>query len=76
MAGNAAVRLFGAILIALGLIGLAYGGFSYTNRTQEAQLGPVTLEVKEHRTVNIPIWAGVAGVVAGVGLLAMGLRRG
>ncbi|HMK67774.1 MAG TPA: hypothetical protein VK433_04445 [Stellaceae bacterium] len=75
MAGNPAVSLFGVILLALGLVGLAYGGFTYTQRTQEAQLGPVTLEVKDQRTVNIPMWAGVAGVALGGGLIAIGLRR-
>jgi len=75
MTTSPAISLFGAVLLAIGLIGLAYGGFTYTKRTQEAQVGPVTLEVKDQRTVNIPMWAGVAGVALGGGLLAMGLRR-
>jgi TRAP-type C4-dicarboxylate transport system permease small subunit len=57
------------VLIAVGVIGLAYGGFSYTKDTKEAQIGSLALTVKDKQTVNIPIWAGVAAIVIGAGLL-------
>jgi len=63
------VRIVAIILIAAGLFGLVYGGFSYTKDTQEAKLGPLELTVQDTRTVNIPIWAGVGLLVAGGGLL-------
>ena len=37
--------------------------------TQEAKLGPFELTVKDTQTVNVPVWAGVAAIVAGGGLL-------
>ncbi len=43
------------------------GGFSYTKNTQEAKVGPVELNVKEKKHVNVPMWAGVVAVVAGGG---------
>jgi len=46
-----------------------YGGFSYTKDTQQAKIGPIELSVKETQTVNIPVWAGVGAMVAGVILL-------
>jgi hypothetical protein len=63
--------LAAVIMIVLGVLGLAYGGFTYTKDTSEAKLGPIELTVKDKRTVNIPIWLGVALVVGGGGLLVM-----
>ncbi|HEV7920423.1 MAG TPA: hypothetical protein VGR02_06485 [Thermoanaerobaculia bacterium] len=59
------------ILILAGIAGLAYGKFTYTKATHEAKIGPIDLAVKEKRTVNIPLWAGVGAIIAGVLLLAL-----
>ena len=63
------VKIVAIVLILAGSLGLVYGGFSYTKDTQEAKIGPLELSVKETKTVNVPVWAGVAGIVAGGGLL-------
>jgi drug/metabolite transporter (DMT)-like permease len=63
-----AIKIAAIALIVAGVLGLAYGGFSYTKDTQQAQIGPLELTVQERQTVNIPLWAGVAAIVAG-GLL-------
>lgn len=57
------------VLIALGVLALAYGGFSYTKETHEGSLGPITLTVKDKEHVNVPVWAGVAAIVIGAGFL-------
>ena len=64
-----AVKLVGVVLIAAGLAGLLYGGFSFTKETHEIKLGPIELSVKEKQAVNIPVWAGVGAIVIGAGLL-------
>ena len=69
------VKVIGIIVLVLGLLGLVYGGFSYTSQTHQAKLGPLELSVKEKETVNIPMWAGAAAVAAGVLLLVMGGKR-
>jgi len=69
------LKILAVVLIVGGLLGLAYGGFSYTRETHHAQLGPIVLSVDEKQTVNVPVWAGVAAVAAGVLLLAFGGRR-
>ena len=61
----------GIVLIAAGLLGLAYGGFTFTKDTHDTKIGPLELSVKDKERVNIPIWAGVAAVVAGGVMLAM-----
>ena len=69
-------QLAGIVLLVAGLLGLAYGGFSYTKDSTAVKLGPIELTVKEKETVNIPLWAGVAAAVAGAGLLVMGGKKG
>jgi hypothetical protein len=63
-------KLLGAVLLAMGLLALAYGGFSYTKSTDKVNIGPIHFEVKDKETVNIPLWAGMAIAIAGGVLLA------
>lgn len=63
-------KLLGAVLLVLGLLALAYGGFSYTKDTDKVDVGPIHLEVKDKERVNIPLWAGVGLAAVGVVLLA------
>jgi TRAP-type C4-dicarboxylate transport system permease small subunit len=65
-----AVKIVGIVLIAAGILGLVYGGFSYTKQTHEAKLGSLELSVKDKETVNVPVWAGVGAIVVG-GLLLL-----
>jgi hypothetical protein len=70
-----AIKMFGIVLIIAGALGLAYGSFSFTKDTHTAKLGPVQLSVKEKETVNVPVWAGIAAIVAGGLMLVTGSRR-
>jgi multidrug transporter EmrE-like cation transporter len=63
------IRILAIVLIVAGVLGLAYGSFSYTKETHEAKIGPLELSVKEKETVNVPQWAGVGAIVIGVVLL-------
>jgi hypothetical protein len=66
--------LFGLILVVLGLIGVAYGGITYTQRREVARVGPVQVTAREERTIPIsPIVGGVA-ILAGVALI-IAVRR-
>jgi len=62
-------------LIVAGVLGLAYGSFTYTKDSHEANLGPLSFTVKDKETVNIPVWAGVVAIVIGGGLLLVGSKR-
>ncbi len=68
-------RILAILLIAAGVIGLAYGGFTYTKTTHEAQIGTLEISVQERQFVDVPIWAGVAAIVAGGALLLLGARK-
>jgi hypothetical protein len=63
-------KLLGAVLLVVGLLALAYGGFSYTKSTDNVNIGPIHFEVQDKERVNIPLWAGVAVAIVGGVLLA------
>jgi hypothetical protein len=65
------IKIAGIALVVAGLLGLAYGGFTFTKETHDTKIGPLELSVKDKERVNIPIWAGVAAVVAGGVMLVM-----
>jgi hypothetical protein len=64
-----ATKIAAIVLIVAGILGLVYGGFSYTKDTHEAKLGPLELSVKDRQRINVPVWAGVAGIVVGSAFL-------
>ena len=70
-----ALKIAGILLIVAGVLGLVYGGFSYTKETHEAKLGPLELSVQEKQKVNVPVWAGVGAIVLGGGLLLLGSKK-
>jgi hypothetical protein len=70
-----AIKMIGVVLIVAGILGLAYGSFSFTKETHEAKIGPLQLQVKDKETVNIPVWAGVGAIVIGAVLLLVPLKR-
>lgn len=70
-----ALKAFALALIAAGVLGLAYGGFTYTKDTTVVKLGPIEMTAKEKETVNIPIWAGIAAIIAGGGLLLVSNKK-
>ncbi len=59
-------KIAGFVLIAAGILRLAYGGFSYTKETHEVKIGSFELSVKDEETVKVPIWAGVGAIVVGL----------
>ncbi|HEY3174437.1 MAG TPA: hypothetical protein VGK94_01615 [Candidatus Polarisedimenticolia bacterium] len=64
-----AIKILAIVLIVAGILGLAYGKFSFTKESHDAKLGPIEFSVKDRETVNIPLWAGVLAIVAGGFLL-------
>lgn len=71
-----AIKIAAIVLIVAGVLGLAYGGFSYTKETHAVKLGPIEMSVKEKQSVNVPIWAGVGAILIGGALLVFGGKRG
>jgi hypothetical protein len=70
------IKLVAIALIALGVLGLVYGGFSYTKDTTVVKLGSIEISAKEKETVNVPMWAGIGAIVVGGLLLVLGGKKG
>ncbi len=70
-----AMKVAAIVLIVAGVLGLAYGGFSFTKETHEMKLGPLELSVKEKQNVNVPVWAGIGAILIGGALFVFGGRR-
>lgn len=66
------IKIVAIVLIVAGIGALAYGGFTYTKETHKAEIGPLKFSVAEKGRVNVPQWAGIGAIVAGVVLLVVG----
>jgi hypothetical protein len=64
------------ILIAAGVLALAYGGFSYTKETHEGRIGSFSFTMRDKEHVNVPVWVGIGAVVVGAGLLLVPAKKG
>jgi hypothetical protein len=69
------IRIIAIVLMMAGALGLAYGSFSYTKKTDEVKLGPIELSIQEKQTVNIPIWAGIGAIAIGGFLLIFDSKK-
>ena len=68
------MKLIGIVLIIVGVLGLAYGGFTYTKREKVIDLGPLQVNTETQKTVPIAPLAGVAALVGGIALVFAGSR--
>ena len=67
--------IIGLILIVLGVVGFALGGFSFTHKEKVLDVGPIEATADDKDTVPIPpILAGLA-LVGGVVLVVASSRR-
>ena len=69
------MRIGGIVLIILGVVGLVYGGITYTRRRDTVSLGPITATVNQRETLPISPVVGAVVLAAGIGLLIAGSRR-
>lgn len=70
------IKLVAIVLIVAGILALVYGGFTYTKNTHAAKIGPIEFSIKEKKSVNVPIWAGIGAIVAGAVLLVAADKKG
>ena len=67
--------IIGVILIALGVIGLAFGHIDFATKKRVLDLGPIQVDQTEHHNLPIPDIAAVIALLAGAGLLFAGTKR-
>jgi hypothetical protein len=67
--------VIGILLIVVGVVGFALGGFSFTHKEKVLDVGPIEATAEDKDTVPIPpILAGLA-LVGGVVLVVASSRR-
>lgn len=69
------LKFIAVTLVVAGILALAYGGFTYTKRTQEAKIGSMELTIQHKESVSVPIWAGIGAIVLGGILLVAGRTK-
>ena len=67
------VRIIGLVLIVLGVIGLIYGGITYTTHKNVANFGPLQIQTEEQKSIPLP--PIISGIVLAVGVILL-LARG
>ncbi len=67
--------IVGIILIAIGILALAYGGFTYTKREKVIDAGPLQVSADKEHTVSFPPVLGGICLVGGIVLVVVGSRK-
>ena len=62
-------KVIGIVLIVLGVVGLAYGGLSWTRRDTIVDAGPIEITADKTERVPLPPIAGGLLLIAGVVLM-------
>jgi hypothetical protein len=63
------------ILIAIGVVSLAYQGITYTTREKVLEVGPIKATAEKEKTIPLPPILGGLALAGGVALLVVGARR-
>lgn len=69
------VTLVGILLIILGVLGLVYGGITYTSKRETVKFGPLEATIKEEKTIPLPPILGGLALAVGVVLVLAGKRN-
>src|SRR5260370_36976474 len=68
------LTIVGIVLIALGVIALAYQGVTYTTKENVIEVGPLKIEATKEKTIPLPPVLGGVAAAAGVVLMIVGAR--
>lgn len=69
------MKMLGIALIVLGVLALAYQGFTYTTRETVIDIGPIKATAERERTFPLPPVIGVVAIAGGVALMFAGSRK-
>jgi hypothetical protein len=65
-------RTIGIILCVVGLIGLVWGGFTYTTREKVVDLGPIQVSSEKEHSIPFPPIVGALALIGGIVILVAG----
>jgi len=67
--------VIGIILIVLGVVGLIYGGITYTSSKNVVDMGAIQLQVDQKKEIPLSPIFGAGAVLIGVILMIVGRKR-
>ena len=68
-------KIIGMILIGLGIVGLAWGGFTYTTSEKVVDIGPIHATREKTHNVPLPPIAGALALMGGMALLVVETKK-
>lgn len=63
------MKALGIVLVIFGILGLAYGGISWTRKDKVVDAGPIEITADKHESMPVPPLAGGIMLVAGLALI-------
>jgi hypothetical protein len=68
------MKALGAILIVLGLVGLVWGGFTYTTKEKVVDIGPIHATRDKTNNIPLPPIVGALALLGGIVLVVVGKK--
>ena len=69
------MKILGAALLILGLVGLVFNGLNYTRRKAVLEVDSLNATASEQRTFPIPPIVGALALIGGIVLLSVNKQR-
>ena len=69
------MKMLGIVLIVLGVVGVLYGGFTWTTKDKVVDRGPVEVWKDKTHSIPLPPIAGAVSLIAGTALVVMSGRK-
>lgn len=69
------LMLIGIVLIVLGVVGLAFQGFSYTTREKVIDIGDLEITAETRKTIPVPLVAGGLALGGGIAAVLVASRK-
>jgi hypothetical protein len=69
------MKAVGIVLVIIGVLSLAYQGFTYTTHKKVLDMGPIQATKEEHHSVPIPPILGALALIGGVVVLVSDRRN-
>jgi len=73
--GGQAMKMIGVVLIVVGVFMLIYQGITYTKRKTVADIGPLTVQTEQNKTIPLPPIVGGLTLAGGIALVLAGKNR-
>jgi uncharacterized membrane protein HdeD (DUF308 family) len=69
------MRIFGIILIVLGVVMFLFNGFNFQTEKRVADIGPIKIDKTENHSFGWPAYAGGFAILAGIVVLVTAKKR-